>query len=345
MDVITLFTSDSRPKYINDALSVLSLPPGSRYQFRYELKYLPASVQALFEAGEVGDIRLLIAFKSEPKVVGDKTIIVPLRWARVVEVERITDFFVIRFSVEGYPVFRGNQVPSNRGSLEEISNKYLDSVPQSEMKLPVHLGATNLVETSDNADKNAWIVIARVMSFHKIFAEVHFLRVSTPTSDKGNELWRDAEGNFEIKEGNYLHIPIDYFASSYSESEPILEVIPDGQTLRIASGGKTRLDSRYDSIKVWLQAKDVSGRTRSEIQIHTEGGKATCPQTVVRMPLVVRNSVFTVVAKTLVSGLGAVLIAMPGLLGPSADLWLRGILAAAGALLVSLGLNVVGRMK
>jgi hypothetical protein len=341
---VTLFTSDSRRRYATDLLNVLALPPGAHYQFRYETKYVPPELRHAFEASSVAGTRALIAFRDESVSSAKSPFIVPVRWATISEIELISDFYVIRFSLAGYPVF-SRSFATDKAAIHEQCKAYLQQVPENARHLPVQAGLTPLVEPRDTDDKSAWINVARALALHVPFSTTHFIRIAKIVSAKTARLSTTVDGEYVLAERQYAEIQLDYFAVNYGPPSDDLQITSDQSLIRVASLGSITLDSRYDSRKLRIQGGSVPGKTTTELQISTRGPDESLPQTRLRLPFMVRPSRKVIAYKVVTSAVGAALIATPAILGPTISPAVRIAVALTGAIVLAIGTNITLKVR
>lgn len=334
---LTLFTSDSRPRYATDILNVLALPIGAFYHFRYEAKYLTSEIQNEFENQTPEGTRVLIVFRDE--TAAESPFMVPVRWATVNSVERISDFYVIRFCLEGYPVFSKDYTGSKE-DIQLLCGRFLLQFSEASRHLPVQLGLTPLVELRSTADKNSWIEAVKRLAQHGTFSTSHFVRIAGITDRRGKNLRLSVDGEYILTEWQYAVLQLDYFAVNYGPHRAELKLTSDPKLVRVASIGSITLDSRYDSRKTWIQGGSVPGTTATELHISTSGGGDAMPQTEVKLPIVVARSKRMLMWRIGASTIGAGLIATPGILGSGTDPALRILTALCGALILAFGTNI-----
>src|SRR5690348_6327914 len=94
-------SSGTNPRYRQDVLRALAMPPGADLQFRYRLRWLSPNTQAAL--GTIGNAkpRALIAYidQSDP----DRTPhLVPCRFARIIDATRHGSTVSLVLRLEGY---------------------------------------------------------------------------------------------------------------------------------------------------------------------------------------------------------------------------------------------------
>lgn len=125
---LTLFTSDSRLRYASDVLSVLALPDGFAFHFRYDSRHISTDNRREIEGTGAPGTKILIAFKDENGAKDGSPYIVPLRWAILNSVEPMPDFFVFNFTLSGYPAFV-KEFTGGKESLVQECARYVSELP------------------------------------------------------------------------------------------------------------------------------------------------------------------------------------------------------------------------
>ncbi len=337
MEGYTLFTSDARPKYTKDILSVLALPEGAQYQFRYEQAYIPSDLQheIASDPNKLKGLKILIAFKS---TINNNPFIVPIRWATIRKIQRITDFYVFKFEVANHPL------SPNLITVDHICQKsidFLSHLNNVDSTLPVIKGYTDLVKPDDVKNIDAWIYISRQLALHDTFKNVHFLRVSGLYNIKKNLMKFSKDKYYICKEISFYNFTIDYYAVNYNEgNESTIHINLNSELSRLASGSNIIMDSRYDSFKNSFQTFEVPGNSFTEIQIHTKSSLENHPETFVNIPITIRRANTILLFRIITSTIGAALLAIPSLL-PTASEGTKIMLIAIGALTLALGINLI----
>jgi len=340
---LTLFTSDSRPRYATDVLNTLALPVGSLYHFRYETKYVTPEIRNEFENLDPVGTRVLLAFRDAAQD-DDNAFMVPVRWATLTAVELILDFYVIRFNLEGYPTF-AQTYGVEKVSIRAASTNFVRELPEPTRHLPVQLGLTPFVEPRATADRVSWIDVAKRLALHDCFATTHFLRIARVTDRRGRDLARSSDGHYVLPERQYGTVSLDYFAVQYEEHNAQLRLAGDPALIRVATAGSIALDSRYDSRQVLIQAGAVTGQTSTELEISTYAERRDLRQTVLRLPFRIVRSHSLLGYRVATSAIGAAAVAAPGILRDAIDPALGVVLACLGALILAVGTNVIGSSR
>jgi hypothetical protein len=324
---ITLFTSDSRPKYITDVFNVLALPEGFIYKFRYDKAYISSDIQESFDGKSILGTSVLISFISK---IRDSdagfnnpdyfNFIVPIRWGVIRNVSLEHGFYVILFEIKGYPVYE-NLFPDDKTKIVKASFDYIFSLPETKRALPVHEGFPHFVKLQSNQRNGAWSDVVSRLSLHSIFESIHFLHVSSFIkkdsffiSTKKLKIHQSDEGDFLINGSNYVEIKVQYLAKTYSECNTYINIESDDDFIRLASPKKHSLSSRYDSIDVMFEVKPVTGDTRTQIEIYTFCESSNSPQAHLTIPCLVKKSNSKIAVHFSLNFLGSFFISIPPIL-------------------------------
>jgi hypothetical protein len=261
---------------------------------------------------------------------------VPLRWATITSIDAVSDFYVIRFKVQGYP-HTSQRYSGSKSEISRLCSEYLAQFSEPTRGLPVQLGLTPFVEPRTTDERATWVDIARRLAEHPTFAMCHFLRVSNLASERGRALPVSGQGEFRLPQSQYAVLRVDYYALNSGTFTSELSFESDSALLRIASLGSIPLDSRYDSRDIWVQGGSVAGRTATELQIATRSGVEDVPQTAIRLRFLVEKSRALVAYQLLTMSVGAWLVATPGLLGDETSVAHKIVVALAGGVVLALG--------
>jgi hypothetical protein len=340
---VTLFTSDSRPRYAVDLLNVLALPLGTEYHFRYSTSYVPSQIRHEFENCNAPGTVALIAFRDESQQA-EAPFMVPVRWATITSVQLVADFYVVGFELGNYPIL-SDHYNGNRAEIEEKSSAQREEFVAATRDLPVQAGLTSLVEPTTNFDRNTWIQIAKTLALHERFSSTHFLRVRGVTDRMGRDAWHSSERAYVLSERQYGRIRLDYFAEEYEEDDAVLCFTGDESLIRIASRANIPLDSRYDSRQVLIQAGSVPGHTSTEVEISVCATHENPYQTTLRLPFQVSRSKGVIIARIATSAAGAGMVAAPGILGDTLQPVSAVLVVCVGALVLAIGTNLVGSSR
>lgn len=345
---LTLFTSDTRQQYLNDALAVLATPPGSVFHFRYEGRYLPDGVPARFADGSAVGSRLLLAFRQGVGDMSRGQVLVPLRWAVLTAADCTYDVYNLAFVCSGYPAIVSSKDSRSIEAAEMLglSLDYKASMTDGEWRLPVHFGFPEFVDAaSDDDSRHQWLRTARLLAAYGPLGDMHLLRMDPPRDDKGHSLPVDPNGRFIIRQGWYSSIRFDYYAAKMRASAPTLNTVVQSAHLRLVSVGSYELESRYGTEELCVQGEEVTGPTRTEVVVSLVDGTGDPTRTVVRLGFVVRRSTRVLILRVVVTAVGAALVALPGVLQGAVPIWAKATSASLGALVLAYAVNFLRASK
>lgn len=349
-NILTLFSSDSTVQYTKDVFSVLSLPRGSIFQFRYQSQYVDDAVKTIFENEKKGTgYRVLIAFRSNANTAEDGMFILPIRWAVITSVKLFSDVYSVYFKLTGYPTF--THAFKNRVSDYSKINDYAKNYFQSHNKdIAVHSVPLDAVEIRNNddveRDTENWRSIVEAFTKIPSYSECYFLKCSSLYTEIFNSKNEQKtivncpiiDGHFVLTEGQCTNLNIEYYSSIYDRTRiQKIEVLVDENVVRKVRGMRTLFQSRYGCITLGFQSQSNSNNTISEISIHTEGMPANVIQTDAVFPIITQKNKLYKIKKSIIMGLGAALVALPGIIGNNINVVWNIVLAILGVLI--LGIN------
>jgi hypothetical protein len=346
---VLLLSSNLRRRYAEDILTALSLPPGALLQFRYDAEYVAPHLQASIADGSVIGQRALIAFVAD--VEDPEPLLVPVRMASVVLAENIADMIVLRLCVSDYANLEDQPLAANE--LKAASKAWLDKLREKNggryFPAVTKFPDFRIHESSDRAQQ--WLGIARRLSLHNTFANSYFVRVDDPLLVTGKKLSFDEQGRLSLSDRQSGKLQVSFYSQKYSDDVPrTLSCATDGTFLRISSDDTYDVALRYDSVEFWLQPSTTSFDSLARVTIRlggpaeestTTGSRALT--TNVRFPVVVRRSRSRLLIRVTSSAIGALLVALPAILGQNSSLRLRILSAVIGAGLIAYATIVVAR--
>lgn len=329
---ILLMSSDARHRYAEDVLSVIAAPIGSELRFRYERTYLSPGLQQLCGGKNVLGKSAIIAFNAS----AGEAFFLPVRLVSIIDVTIIADVFVFRFRVGSFVDL--DEYPRKVAAINASSRTYFSQI--SEMNNEQKFAAYDKFPLPTNAkaarsSETAWMSVVHRLSLHSTFDRSHFLRVEAPTSGrKNNVISFGSDGALSLTEEKPVRIVAHYYSASYSVEGRKLECLADNIYLRNSSASSYEVASRYDSAEFWLQPALVNFSTFSTVTVELRGSAGELTPRVA-FPVVVQRSRIWVGARMFFGGLGAFMLAVPAILGPTSDTALKVSLGLAGAFIVS----------
>lgn len=346
--IITLFSSSSTVQYIKDIFSVLSLPRGSIFQFRYQSDYIDPRVRGIFDNNNNLDLKALVAFRSSTSSPDDQCFYVPIRWAKIKSIIQISNGYTVNFEIHGYPIYTPdfrNKSTSFQG-INESAKRFFQQMGNNDYAVwGESLAIVNLDDDVDRDSEN-WYEIVRRLTLLPDYKDYHFLKCSFPYMEKiDNDLGTyekiecNVENNFtQFIEEKCVYIDIEYYSANYDQSKKRqIDVFVDENILSRAKGLRTTLQSRYGTIKLGLQSKKVTNKTITEVVINTNSSIPDELQTEITFPVVVIKNKIHKILKSIITSIGALLVAMPGIINDSLDVGWNILIAGLGVLV--LGIN------
>ena len=352
--ILTLFSSDHTKQYEKDVFSVLSLPRGCKFQFRYEKNYVEDSVKAIFTNNrDLSKYRALVAFRSSSDTQFPKSFIIPIRWVRIDSIESISNGgWAVYFITEGYPKFTYEF--SNISTMEQLSTSaesIFNSLGNGNRDLAVLSHAINLVDldmnkSSEERDRENWFDIIKSISIIDKYKKMHFLKCSkfyTLQTDSNQTLTRvyNNSNNFNIEmvEKKPSYIDVEYYSLEYDNAKnDELVVLINDKIINKTNGLRNALDSRYGTKTIGFQPQSVPHYTYTEIVISTKGSNddLNTVNTELSFPIVVEKNKVYRGLKAFMMAVGGLFVALPGIVQTSVTLnWNIGF-AAIGALILGI---------
>ncbi|NLK72007.1 MAG: hypothetical protein GX285_03180 [Clostridiales bacterium] len=316
---ITLFSSDSRPQYVKDVFNILALPNGCMYRFRYKEKYIHSDIIGGLSSNKIKGTKALIAFRTNLDVNEDKHFFVPVRWAFIKNVQKSADFYLIDFIVKDFVVFNKNFDDNRRSfvGINTLAKGYFTT--KDRVDAFVVKNTPNIVITSDKTNKikekedtERWLKVIEALHIYPKFEKCYFFRAS---------ITRNGLAKFfkpcVIREGGRANIIIAYNNfCDISDSEINIEY---DESLLIPSRDKSiKIECRYDSAVFAFQAKSVLSKTPTQITLSCCSYKdiedKQSIETMIKIPLIIKRNHFYLLARVILSLLGAIGIGLPGIL-------------------------------
>lgn len=347
--IITLFSSDSTVQYIKDIFSVLSLPRGSVFQFRYLNNYVDPRAKALFSSNKKNlNIKALVAFRSSSSTQEDSRFYIPIRWVKIYSVVQISNGYTVNFEIEGYPAYTPDF--SNKSTTFQEINKNAKTFFQTynSNDFAVWGEALSIVKLDDdiNRDGENWFEIVRRLTLLPDYKEYCFFKCSSPYIEKTNNYNGEYEkceciknGNLtQFIEGKCVNIDVEYYSESYDKNKKrSIDILIDETVLSKAKGLHAVMQSRYGTLKIGLQPKKVSNNTITEVVINTSSSDINELGTEIVFPVVISKNRLHKIVKATITAVGALLVALPGIIGDNIHIGWNIIFAGTGVLV--LGIN------
>jgi hypothetical protein len=332
---LLLLSSDLRRRYAEDILTALALPADSLIQFRYGSDYVVPALQRLVANGSIVGAMATLAFVADADT--DEPFVVPARFASVVSATCIADIFTFKLRVG--PYINLDQYPRKRDGIVKSSRTFLDNLIATNGSFyPAvsNFPDLGINEALDSATQ--WLGAARRLSLHKTFSRAYFVRIEVPVTQGGKSLNFNDDGRLAVVDQESVRIPVSFYSEKYEPAaEPVLFCSTDGTFIRISSDDTYEVALRYDSVEFWLHPGVLTFDTLSRVTIAltSQSGYTGFVSTHARFPVIVRRSRSRLATRLLTSAGGALLIALPAILGTGAPLGLRIACAVIGAALLA----------
>ncbi|MEV0287836.1 hypothetical protein AB0H36_27300 [Kribbella sp. NPDC050820] len=340
---LLLLSSDDRQRYAEDIQTALAAPPGAILQFRYRERWVEPAIQRAVPSHQADGLRAVLGFVAS----GSDPFILPIRYATVVRAECVADMFIFKLRVGGYlnlqheyPLSFADIVAKSRVTSSQLTrneNARFYPATSSFPQMPE--------EITDDAPER-WLATAPRLALHPTFANSYFLRVAPVETQQDRSLQFDDEGRVRAVDGQSLRIVTNIFAETYApKAEYKLTCTTGGTNVRVASDEVYYVRLRYDSVEFWLHLAAQNYDTLSGVKVSLaseKDGAKTIPAHV-GIPLLVSRSRSRMLRRWSAASAGAVLVALPAILGEGSPLGVRiaaalvgaGLLALSGAVLSS----------
>ena len=125
----------------------------------------------------------------------------------------------------------------------------------------------------------------------------------------------------------------------------------DGNFLRVSSDEAYDVALRYDTVEFWIHPSSNSFDSLASVKLSMRASSPNGTAEIdpgrpipanVLLPVVVQRSKSRLAVRSLTSGSGAILVALPAVLGGASPLALRIVLAGLGAIILAVGTALLG---
>jgi hypothetical protein len=352
---VLLLSSDVRRRYAEDILTALALPDGALIQFRYDAGYVAPALQRRIADHSILDEQCLIGFVSgvESGSISEMNpsscFFLPIRLADIVSADPVGDFFVLRLRVKSYPNL-GDWPLENAAELFADGKKFIGRLIESNGGYcPATIKFPDPRVNDDGDQAQLWLGVVRRLVSHPTFSGSYFLRVEPPLFKHSHGSIFDLEGRLSLTDRQSARLQTTFYSKGYSEEKRIaLSCSTDGRFLRVSSDDTYDVALRYDTVEFWLQpnAANFDALARVTLTLGTIESASVGDSSLtthVQLPVLVRRSRSTLVLRVMTSAVGAFLVALPAILGPSFPVRLRVLSAVIGALLIAFAAIVIPR--
>lgn len=351
---LTIFSSDWTRQYELDIFSILSLPRNCMFSISYQDKYLDSSVKTMFEKKnyKFGN-RALIIFRSNAEKLDNTKFCIPIRWVQIKSFERmVNDGWTIHFVTQGYPEFSPEYAAKTNclSGIEKLAEETFAIFSHEELSvLNSLLNCVNSDKHSSGltSDSKNWTEIIKRIAMVPQYANYHFLKCSklfaprvNPITHTTRKKWCKLKNNhFAVTEQTPLYVDIEYYATDYkSDFQKTIDIWVNEKALTRTNGYQISLLSRYGTKRFGFQPQKVPDNTFTEIEIALKRSSDNKLLTEIVFPVVVNKNKKYRAFKALIMGVGALLVALPGMMSDEGVLIFEKILyAGAGGIILALG--------
>jgi hypothetical protein len=338
MKDLLFLSSDDRRRYAEDIQTVLALPRGAIIQFRYRERWVTPTLQRAVATHQVEGLPAVLGFVSGAST--RDPFVLPVRHATVAKAELIADMFVFKLRAGGYANLE--QYPRSWNEIVSTSRGIVSRLKMNESGTFYPATSSHPVMPEEVMDDvpERWLAAARRLAVHPTFRDSYFLRVAPVETQGRTELSFDSNGRITAVDGESLRITTHIFAENYApDAEYKLTCCTDGTNLRVASDDVYNVALRYDTVEFWLHpaAQNFDTFSRVTISLASEKQGATTIAANVRLPLIVSRSRPRMFRRWSAASTGAVLVALPSMLGNDSPLQVRIAAALVGAGLLATG--------
>ncbi|MFG1813186.1 hypothetical protein ACGFIF_05405 [Kribbella sp. NPDC049174] len=343
MTSLLLLSSNQRRQYVEDIQTALAAPVGAVVQFRYLEKFVMPALRGTVTNQQADGMPVVVGFAST-----DGPFVLPIRSATVAKVEHIADMIIFKLRVGGYPDLTEypeslpGLVAKSRDTINQLAaDKNGGFYPVTSTVPQIPAGVTDHIP-------EGWLAAARRLALHPTFEKSYFLRVAPVETRQGKKLRFDKDGRLEVDDGQPLRIVTNFWGGQYApDADFKLTCPPDGTNLRAASREVYHVGHKYDSVEFWqfLAAQNFDTFAQVTISLASEKAAAETVPAHVELPLVVKRSRSRMFWRWIAASAGAVLVALPAMVGEASPLALRIVAALAGAGLLALSSAVLSSPK
>ncbi|MFI7061078.1 hypothetical protein ACIBL3_08865 [Kribbella sp. NPDC050124] len=337
MDSLLLLSSDDKRRYAEDIQTVLAAPEGFVVQFRYSARWATPAVRRAVSNSRAEGVPAVLGFAAN--TMATDPFVLPIRYATVVKAEKVAQMFIFQLRIGGYPNLQ--DYPDSLPGIVAQSRITVDQITAAENGV-FHSATSNFpllpAEATDNAP-DRWLAAAERLALHRTYESSFFLRVASVETHQGKAVRYDGDGRLEAVDGQSLRIVTNIYTKRYLPDAGFkLTCTPGGPNLRIASDEVYDVALKYDVVDFWLFPAVQNYDTFSRVRISLASEKSDLRTVPAHVPLSFRinRSRSRSLRRWLATSAGAVLVALPAILGEQSPLGVRVAAALIGAGLLAL---------
>jgi hypothetical protein len=326
-------SSDARQRYAEDVLTVVAMPEGGVFQFRYDSRYVSTDVHALIASGDIAGKQAIVAFVGRVETVD--AFVMPIRIATVLSAEEIAEALVFRFRADQFPDL--SSWARDKQALEAQGRVVLDQMSSRYGKYyPVMARHDGLIVDALGSGTSEWNEVTSRLARLDTFANSYFARISIGSPDKGGNSPKFRDGALVVRGTNPFVLKCWFYRADYLPDSRRIALSCDDSVLDVFSDASYAISSRYDDVEFWLSPLGTDAERRTLLQIVIPGTTSAGDlSTRVQVRTIVESPLAPKARRAVVGGVAAAFVALPAILGPDTSLALRLVFALIGALMVS----------
>ncbi|MFT3832547.1 MAG: hypothetical protein QM711_04395 [Micropruina sp.] len=334
--MLVLYSSDARPRYVNDIATALAMPNGARFHFRYQARYLSPEVQRMLgENSLIGSVALICFIGNRNNTTAEEFLL-PVRLAKVTAVEKIGDAYVFTLQASGYPDL--GQWPRSR---DEIVERGSSAVRQGisnnhDEYYAAYWDSSGSLGSKSSKGTEGWAGVTERLLLLETFAQTYLLRLEL-TDSKGSpmQVSADETGWLSFDPRRSYRVRAWFYGNSVDFGNRTIKLETDGEVLSSISDQRYVVRSRYDQVDFWFTPKASDQPKRTLLRVVSSPASPSDPSdipTEVELRCLVTRPLAPRMLLALIAGASATAVAAPGLLGDAVPIEWRLLIAGVGAL-------------
>ncbi|MGQ0679898.1 MAG: hypothetical protein ACT4OM_09645 [Actinomycetota bacterium] len=360
MELLYLFSSNISPQYEQDILNLLAYPPGLRYQFRYDRKYVNPAALELWPRDGLKDRDVLVHFSLQQAARYHSPVFFPVRRAIVTASETIgNDVHVVEFVLGDYVSLDEPLGVDGKPAYSSKALAYTKIVAEKVRDVPYHYSATLAPDVTMGLRKpgeDGFVKFERSVRYLRLtdsFREAWFFHVvqiglRDPDQSQSRGRVEIENGTFSLQGGRTYELQIlQRQPQEVSTTQPF-SVSSDKEVLKVIGREGFDIASRYDLIRIPFHVADPEDGSRDTVLAIDPAVGSQGP--VVRLPIRVRPSVRKAMS-SVSTGAGLFIVGVAGAFPKSTFVSFLLILAAVAIhflprwTVISAGFQLKGRAR
>ena len=282
--------------------------------------------------------------------------LIPVRWASVEAICPISNGYTVDFSLEGYPNFTQGYKDScsTFAGINEKAQKYFYSGTGEKNKFAAWGDTLSYVQFDNSntkeRDSELWFQIvssiAKIPKYQShLFINCSNLYTEQYEMDSIVKSYCETHSKHTaLVEESCVYVDIEYYSAEYRKDlSREIDIYIDENILRKSKGLHNIIESRYGTMKIGFQSKKTANHTVTEIVMCSKSSNNAELSTDITYPIIVIKNRKNKIIKAVIMAIGALLVALPGILGEAVATWINVILAGVGVIV--LGVNTYWESK